>query len=90
VSELARVLLDELDDRALEVLAARLAPFLLDRLRPAAPEDRWLASRDAAEYLGLSLASLHRLTAAGAIPFHQNGPACKLWFRLSELDKWRQ
>jgi excisionase family DNA binding protein len=88
VSDLARALLDELagDPVALE----QLAP-LLDRLRPAAPADNgWLTARQAAEYLGLSVAALHRLTAARTIPFAQDAPGCKLWFKRSELDQWRQ
>ena len=34
--------------------------------------------------------SLYKLTAAREIPFHQDGPGCKLWFLRSELDEWRR
>jgi len=48
----------------------------------------WLARR-AASHVGLSLSALHKLTAARTIPFHQDGPGCKLWFHADELDAWR-
>jgi hypothetical protein len=53
------------------------------------PPDKWLDARRAAAYVGLSLNALHKLTAARDIPFHQDGPGCKLWFRRPELDEWR-
>lgn len=34
--------------------------------------------------------TLYKLTSARTIPFHQDGPGCKLWFQRSELDEWRQ
>jgi excisionase family DNA binding protein len=80
----------------LDLYAERLAP-LLDRVNvrrrseePADSEpDRWLSAKDAARHLGLSLNALYKLTRAGEIPFEQDGPMCKLWFRRSELDDWR-
>ena len=88
MSQLAAALIGQLDDDALAELAARLEPFLP---RPALAEgDRWLNTRQAAEYLGISLNALHRLTAARAIPFEQDRPGAKCWFRRSELDAWRR
>ena len=87
MSALARALLDELDDEALDALADRLA----HRLRPAAPApDGWLDAKRAAAFLGITANALHKLTAARVIPFEQEGPGCKLWFRRSELDGWRR
>lgn len=85
-------LVDELDDAVLERLADRLAPHVAAHLQPRAPEgeDRWLTARQAAEHLGLSIHALHKLTAARTIPFEQEGPGCRLWFRRSELDRWRE
>jgi excisionase family DNA binding protein len=90
MSQLAAALIAQLDDDALAelALAARLAPFLP---RPELAEgDRWLNTRQAAEYLGISLNALHKLTAARAIPFEQDRPGAKCWFRRSELDAWRR
>jgi excisionase family DNA binding protein len=88
MSQLAAALIAQLDDDALAELAARLGPFLL-RAEPA-EGDRWLNTRQAAEYLGISPNALHKLTAARAIPFEQERPGAKCWFRRSELDAWRR
>ncbi len=85
---LAAALIDALDERALDALAERLAPRLSSRLGRTA--DEWLGSVAAAAYLGVSVNSLHKLTSARVIPFEQDGPGCKLWFRRDELDVWRQ
>ena len=48
----------------------RLAPYL--PAPPAAGEDRWMGTREAAEYLGISVEALHKLTASRSIPFTQD------------------
>jgi excisionase family DNA binding protein len=79
------------DDDALDQFAQLLAPRLSRLVAPAATTtDGWLDTRRAAEYLGISRQSLHRHTAAQAIPFAQDGPGCKCWFKRSELDAWRR
>jgi excisionase family DNA binding protein len=88
MSHLASALIAQFDDDALAELAERLAPFLP---QPTTPEsDRWLGTREAAEYLGLTANALHKLTAARAIPFQQDGPGARCWFRREELDAWRR
>lgn len=89
VTPLARALLEELraDPDALRELAEALAPFLP---APEPAQDRWLTSAEAALHLGLSKAALHRLTAARAIPFEQDGPGARCWFKHSQLDAWRR
>jgi excisionase family DNA binding protein len=88
VSDLARALLDELDDDDLAELARRLAPHLPQPEAPA--EDGWLDTRGAAAYLRVSVSRLHKLTAARAIPMHQDTPGGRCKFRRSELDRWRE
>jgi excisionase family DNA binding protein len=84
-------LLQELDDRALDALADRLAPRLTERLRVAALSvDGWLDARAAAAYLGITLNALHKMTAARRIPFEQHGPGAKCYFKRSQLDAWRR
>jgi excisionase family DNA binding protein len=75
-----------LTDDQLDAIAGRIAGKL-----PLAeqPQDEWLDSRRAAQYLGLSLGALHRLTAARRIPFVQDGPNCRCWFKRDRLDAWR-
>jgi excisionase family DNA binding protein len=88
MSALARALLDDLGPDDLADLAERLAPFL----RPTAStgDDRWLTTQQAAEYLGMSVHALHKLTAARSIPFSQAGPGARCYFRRSDLDEWRR
>jgi hypothetical protein len=89
-----------LDDAKLDTVVDTLAP-LLDRIAarrqaqtPAAPANHpasgWLNAKQAAAYVGLTVPALHKHTAARTIPFEQDGPGCKLWFKSSELDAWRR
>jgi hypothetical protein len=87
-SKLAVALFESIDDAALQRFAERLSPYLDRRTR--ASEDRWLSAKDAAAHLGISVHALHKLTAAREVPFEQEGPGCKLWFRRCDLDRWRQ
>lgn len=60
------------------------------RERKSGPDtDRWLTARDAATYLGLTVTALHKLTSARSVPFAQDTPGGKLWFKASDLDAWR-
>jgi hypothetical protein len=71
-------------------LADLLAPKLKLRLKPpAAASDGWLDAKRAAAYVGLSVNALRKLTAERAIPFEQEVPGCKSWFKRSSLDAWR-
>ncbi|TMB86939.1 MAG: helix-turn-helix domain-containing protein [Chloroflexi bacterium] len=90
MSDLALALLDQLDESALALLAERLAPHLERTLEARGSSDDWLDAHAAADYLGITRTALHKLTAARAISFEQEGPGCKLWFRRSSLDAWRQ
>ena len=84
-------------DRALiDQILGRLADLVVDRLMErtqAQSSDHasaWLDARDAAEYLGVHRDTLRELAAQRAIPTHQDGPGCKLYFRRDELDEWRR
>lgn len=76
------------DNDALDELADLLADRLLDRLHIAADEDRWMDTPEAAAYIRRTPTALHKLTAARAIPFSQDGPRAKCYFRRSDLDRW--
>jgi excisionase family DNA binding protein len=78
------LLIDRLVDRVAAAVVARLDNDGADR------EDDWFDSAQAAEYLGLHRDTLRRLAAARAIPTEQDGRGCKLFFRRSALDEWRQ
>jgi len=90
VTDLASALVEALDDDALDRLAERLAPRLAGSLAASTePEpDRWLTTREAASYIGRSTTALHKLTAGRAIPFSQEGPGARCYFRRSDLDAW--
>lgn len=82
-----------LDDAVLDALAERLAPRLEARLarQPGAEvrTDRWMTTAEAADHLGVTPNTLHKLTAARTIPFSQDSPGCRCYFRRSDLDRWR-
>ena len=73
-------------------VADRVAAAIVARLGTEAsePVPEWLDSRRAAEYLGVHRDTLRKLAAERAIPAEQDGPACKLYFRRSDLDEWRR
>lgn len=85
-------LVEGADEATLARVAARLRPWL----SPAehAPEpDRWVETREAARIVGLSTNALHKLTARrarGGIPFSQDAPGGKCYFRVSDLHRWRE
>jgi excisionase family DNA binding protein len=87
-SPLARAILDAL--QADPAACAELRT-LLNIEPPAAPQqDGWLDAKRAAEYLGITTSGLYKLTAGRMIPFEQDGPGCRCWFRRTELDAWRE
>jgi excisionase family DNA binding protein len=73
----------------LDELAERVAPRVAELLRDEAKEYAWLDSDQAADHLGIAKGTLHKLTSARRIPFEQDGPGCRLYFKRSELDRWR-
>ncbi len=86
MSSAAPTLAVSLSDEQLDKLARRIAAYI----RPAnAPEDRWLDTREAAEYLGVHRDTVRKLAGERTIPFEQDGPNCKLYVRRSALDSWR-
>lgn len=79
-----------LDDAALERLAELVVERLAPTLAASQTADCWLTTSEAAEYLGLpSSSQLHKMSAARAVPFHQDRPGGRLYFKRSELDRWR-
>ena len=84
-----------IDLGAVDVLLGRLADLVVRRLIDCTedakrPEEEWLDARGAAAFLGIHRDTLRKLAAERAVPVHQDGPGCKLYFRRDELDKWRR
>ena len=91
MSTLAQALIAELDGDSLDCLAEMLAPRLAARLVGSSQdEDRWLNAREAAAYVGLPISAVWKRAAAGELPASQDGPRCKLYFKRSDLDAWRE
>jgi hypothetical protein len=88
-ADLARAIVAELDDQALDELAGLLAPRLAERFEAPAPGG-WVETKAAAEHLGISVDAMHRLTAARALTFSQEAPGAKCYFRRSDLDAYRE
>jgi excisionase family DNA binding protein len=79
-----------LDDASLDRLADRVAKKLAPLFSTSAADVGWLTTRQAAEYLGLTAAALHRHTAARTISFVQDAPGGRCWFKRADLDQWRE
>jgi hypothetical protein len=86
-AQLAQALVQSLDEAALRELAAALAPYLP---APVVDEDRWMSTRDAAEYAGCGVSALHKAMAARDVEFAQECAGGKAWFRRSDIDRWRR
>lgn len=89
-TQVARVPVD-IPDTLVSALAEAVAERVVSRLERdwSHQPDGWLTSHEAADYLGLSLDALHKLTSARTVPFSQDAPGAKLWFLRSDLDAWR-
>jgi excisionase family DNA binding protein len=78
-----------IDSEAIEALADALAEKVAKRLSQREAEDGWMTSARAAEYLAIPISTLRKLTAAGSIPFTQDVPGGRCYFKRHELDHWR-
>jgi hypothetical protein len=79
------------DERALQRLAELLAPYLPTPAPAASAEpDRWMNSREAAEYAGTTLRALHKAMAAREVHFEQDVPGGRAWFKRAHIDAWRR
>ncbi len=78
-------------EEVLDALADAVAARVVDRLREhlAAEDDGWMATREAAAYLGISVNTLHKLTAGRQIPFEQASRGARCYFKRAALDVWR-
>ena len=94
MTALAAALIGELTDDDLAALAERLAPFMpAPEVEPTGPPavewPEWMATREAARYLGISPTVLQRLARRGKIVARQGGEGCKYYFARADLDAYR-
>jgi excisionase family DNA binding protein len=79
-----------LSPEAMDDLAERVADRVLAQLDSREDRDRWLDSAEAAAYLAMTTSALHKLTAARKVPFSQDAPGGKCYFKRADLDAWRR
>ena len=77
------------DEGGLRRLAELLAPYMPAPDTPS-EADRWLSTREAAEYAGTSPNALHKAMAAREIHFEQDTRGGKAWFKRADIDAWRR
>jgi len=77
------------DESGLQRLAELLAPYLPVPALPA-DSDRWMDSREAAEYAGTTRYALQKAMAAREVHFEQDVPGGKAWFKRADIDAWRR
>src|SRR5437763_1410004 len=82
--------LGELVERLADDLVDRVAARLADDLAAPGAHDEWLGLAGAAEYVGLHRDTVRKRAKAGLIPCEQDGPGCRIYFRRSALDAWRE
>jgi excisionase family DNA binding protein len=73
--------LAELAARVLELLHAELA-------RSVEPWPDWMSIETASRYLDCTIERLRKLVARHQIPYHQDGPGCRIFFHRPDLDHW--
>ena len=73
-----------------EQIARRAAEIALSELDARADRQppEWMGVERAAEHLGCSSERLRKLIARRKIPFHQEGPRCRVSFNRRDLDNW--
>ena len=77
----------EVPAKLVEAVAKRAAEMIAEGTKQDA--GGWLDAKGAAEYLGLPLSMVRKLSAAREIPCVQDVPKGKLYFKRSALDEWR-
>jgi excisionase family DNA binding protein len=68
---------------------AELADLVAQRLREP-QQERWLATNEAAAYLGFHPVTLRKLAAQGRIPSIQTEARGRRKFKRSDLDAWQR
>jgi hypothetical protein len=74
-------------EELVEAIAERAAQIVVERLDvdlQAWPE--WMGIETASRYLDISPERLRKLQARRQLPYHQEGPGCRVFFNRHELD----
>jgi excisionase family DNA binding protein len=79
-----------LPTEVLEVIVAEAKTSVLEELaaRGDASWPEWMSVETVARYLDVPEERVRKLKDRGAIPYYQDGPGCRVFFRRRELDEW--
>jgi len=71
----------------LEAVAERAAEIVLER-SPASSWPEWMSVDTAARYLDVPVERVRKLKERRELPYYQDAPGCRVFFRRAELDAW--
>jgi excisionase family DNA binding protein len=81
--------LTEIIDRLREELREEIRAAVRFEVEAASwPE--WMSVETAARYLDVPAERLRKLKDRREIPFHQEGPGCRVFFARRDLDRWME
>ena len=74
----------------LEAIVAETKSRVLVELndRSDGPGSPWMNAETAARYLDCSVERIRKLKERHHLPYHQEGPGCRVLFNKSDLDEW--
>ena len=78
----------ELTDETLQQLVEAVVARVRAELEPSEQRQEWLSVESAARYLDVGVERVRKLAAGRDLPYYQEGPGCRVFFRRSELDAW--
>jgi len=74
-------------EELIEEIAERAAQIVVERMGLESQTwPQWMSVETAAKYLDVSPERLRKLQARRLLPFHQEGPGCRVFFRRTDLD----
>jgi excisionase family DNA binding protein len=77
-----------LDDGQLATLRDALPP--VEVASTVEPWPEWMSAETAARYLDITVERIRKLKERGRIPYHQEGPGCRVFFKRTDLDAWME
>jgi excisionase family DNA binding protein len=77
-----------LDDGQLAAIRDALPP--VDAAPAVEPWPEWMNAQTASGYLDITVERLRKLKERGRIPFYQEGPGCRVFFKRTDLDAWME
>ena len=90
VAHRAQVVEIHLPATFLEAIVAETTSRVLVKLndRSAEAGSPWMNAETAARYLDCSVERIRKLKERRELPYHQEGPGCRVLFHKSDLDEW--